>query len=97
MISDNNIAAKLEYNHMRHKRRNIYIALEEYDFTWDEDDIQEFIKLWNKGGDIRMIAEYFNRPSIEVGLLILDLGERGKIKPRKRGLFGGELHAVDKV
>jgi hypothetical protein len=73
-------------------RRNLYIALEEYDFVWDEDDVEEFITLWNKGADIRLIAKYFNRPTIECALLILDLGECGKIKPRLNGVFGGKSH-----
>lgn len=71
------------------RRRKIYVALEEYDFTWDEFELIDFIRMWKEGLPLKDIAEHFKRKPIECVLLVMDLAERGKIRPRIHGLFGG--------
>jgi hypothetical protein len=81
--------ASVERMHMTEKRRNIYIAGEDYNFVWDYRDVQEFIRLWGEGADIRFIAKHFKRPQPEIIFLLVDLAEKRKIKQRQNGLFGG--------
>ncbi|MGH0939939.1 sugar ABC transporter substrate-binding protein [Bacillus mycoides] len=50
----------------------IYIALEEVDFIWNEDDIERFKDLWKKRFSIEDIANRLGRHQIELATLILD-------------------------
>ena len=61
----------------------IYVACEDYNFLWSEEDVFDFECQWNEGKTLEEMAEYFNRPQIEVLFLALDRAELGKIKPRK--------------
>jgi hypothetical protein len=78
--------AVLEKRFMTQKRRNIYIALEELDFTWGEDQVLEVIEMWNDDVPLIYIADHFDRKDEEVGVLIMDLALKDKIKARERGI-----------
>ncbi|WP_017814427.1 hypothetical protein [Paenibacillus shenyangensis] len=70
-------------------RRNIYTALEDLNFFWDEDkDLPQFQNMWNKGCSLLEIAEYFDRDPDEVVLLVIDQAREKKIKQRQHGLLG---------
>lgn len=70
-------------------RRNIYTALEDLNFHWDEDkDIPHFRLMWGAGCSVLEIADYFDRDPDEVLLLVIDQAKAGKIKQRKYGLLG---------
>lgn len=86
-FTQNQIIGSLEKGHMTKSRRNRYIALEEMDFVWDEDDVLEFRKMWNDGAGFESIAKHFDRDIDECSLLLMDLRRKGKLKPRNRGLF----------
>lgn len=77
----------LENRFMTKQRRATYIALEELNFVWDEDEINVFIKLWKEGADFRLIAEHFDRDQDEIALLLMDLARKGRVKPRDMGLI----------
>ncbi|PGM23372.1 sugar ABC transporter substrate-binding protein, partial [Bacillus thuringiensis] len=50
----------------------VYIALEEVNFIWNEDDIKLFKDLWMKQLGIEEIANKLRRHQIEIATLILD-------------------------
>ncbi|MDT3494731.1 sugar ABC transporter substrate-binding protein [Bacillus toyonensis] len=50
----------------------VYIALEEVDFIWSEDDIERFKDLWKKRFSIEDISNRLGRHQIELATLILD-------------------------
>lgn len=70
------------------RRRNLYIALETVDFTWDEDKVADVRFLWIEGHDLGDMARYFKRKPLEVFLLILDQIEMGNLKARQGGIYG---------
>lgn len=80
----------IEEGHMKRQRLNIYIALEELDFTWDEKEVLYFDSMWKEGISLERIAEFFNRPEDEIGILIMDRCRKGFIKPRESGVEGIE-------
>ncbi|MBW8350751.1 hypothetical protein K0H71_15045 [Bacillus sp. IITD106] len=67
----------------RNKYASTYICCENYDFLWSEEEVFDFECQWNEGKTLEEMAEYFNRPQIEVLFLALDRAELGKINPRK--------------
>lgn len=79
---------KIERKYMVKSSRILYTALEDLDFHWDIDQIEEFKKMWRKGYSIVDIAEYFDRPQEEVAVLLIDQSMKSFVKARKGGLFG---------
>lgn len=69
-------------------RRSIYTALEEVDFHWGLDEVQEFDEMWGSGIPIEWIASNFGRSEEEVAILVLDRRMKGHIEPREGGLLG---------
>lgn len=81
-------AVALERDYMKEKKRAIYIALEELDFMWDQEDVKAFETMWELGWDCGRIAKELGRDPDEVALLVIDRARAGKIEPRKGGWFG---------
>jgi hypothetical protein len=79
------------------KRRNIYIALEDLDFIWDESEIPDIERMWNAGFSVWDIANACERDADEVAILIMDRVRQGYIEPRKGGIFGRRKHEPGKV
>lgn len=70
------------------QRRKIYIALEELDFVWDENDVTAFDRMWEMGWDCSRIAEELERDPDEVAILAMDRIRQNRIHPRHGGWFG---------
>lgn len=66
----------------------MYIACEDMDFIWREQDVAEVERLWREGYDIHFIAKSVRRNIDEVVLLIIDRARQGLLKPRPTGVFG---------
>jgi len=66
----------------------VYIACEELNFLWREQDVAEVERLWREGYDIRAIAKAVRRHVDEVTILIMDRARCGEIKRRPTGVFG---------
>ena len=78
--------SKLEQNHLTHKRKYIYTAMEnveDIDWYWDVKEILAFQELWNAEISVKDIAAYLKRTEMSVLLLSLDRMAKGKIKPRQ--------------
>lgn len=71
-----------------YRRRNIYLALEGLDFTFDEDDLPDVIRKWEEGFNIWDMAEAMNRDPDEVAVLIMSLAREGKLDARPGGALG---------
>jgi hypothetical protein len=80
------------------KRRRIkapYVAGEEFNYLWDEDEVKAFIKLYielreagnNTPDTIWYLAKQFKRKEPDVAILIMDLGERYFISGEGKGRF----------
>lgn len=79
----------IENYHMTERRQEVYIALEDLDFIWDIRQVLELDEMWRRGFSLQYMAEYFNRDPDEVAILLMDRLRRGRIRPRKGGIFGG--------
>lgn len=73
---------------MRHRRQNIYLALEDMDLVWDEQDVLEFDRMWCEGLSVPDIARAFRRDVNEVVALAMDRALKDKITPRPYGAYG---------
>ncbi|MDA2637952.1 helix-turn-helix domain-containing protein [Bacillus cereus] len=72
--------------YMKNERRNLYIALEELDMLWDEDEVAQVKEAWNNNESVFAIGEKMQRDPDEVALLIMDLARKGVIGKRALGL-----------
>jgi hypothetical protein len=81
---------KLEHYHMRKYRPRLYVACEDFDFTWSLEEVQEFDEMWKQGANVYDLQEYFNRSQEEILLLALDRAMKGEIEPREGGFIGKE-------
>lgn len=80
--------SRLENAYLFNKQGQTYIACDGFDFLWTKDDVRDFQKMWREGDSIQEMSLHFNRPQEEVALLVIDRASRGRIKPRKNGIFG---------
>lgn len=71
-----------------YQRRNIYLALEELDFTFDEADLPEIKRMWEEGLSVWDMARAFNRDPDKITVLIMDLARKGEIDTRPGGAMG---------
>lgn len=69
-------------------RKQIILACEEMDFTWDRQEIKKFIEMWNVGTSIYDMAQEFGRDPDEVLILAIDQARKDAIKQREDGLLG---------
>lgn len=60
-------------------------------FLFKMREIEKFMELWNEGESLHDISEEIKRKPFEIALLIMDLDLRGLIKPRQKGVFGGDI------
>lgn len=67
-----------------------YIALEEINFIWPEDQVNLSRLLWKEGASLLEISDQLKRKPIEVFLLLLDQAHCGRIKgPVGSGFYEG--------
>ncbi|MGE6593019.1 helix-turn-helix domain-containing protein [Bacillus mycoides] len=83
---ENYTIAAQQRKYMKNERRNLYIALEELDMFWDEDEVSRVKGAWKKNESVFAIGEKLQRNPDEVALLIMDLARKGVIGKRARGL-----------
>lgn len=70
----------------------LYIACEDFDFTWTKAEVERVIKFWAYGYPVDKIATKLGRPVTDTFVLLYDLAEKGKITSRPGGILG---NAVD--
>lgn len=73
-------------------QEQLYIALEDLDFSWTLEEIEQALQKWNEGLHIGDIAEEMQREEDEVFLLLLDQARKGVIQYRENGIFGSVIN-----
>ncbi|OWT47239.1 MULTISPECIES: helix-turn-helix domain containing protein [Bacillus] len=58
--------------YMKKSRRNLYIALEEWDLVFDEIEVIRLQEMWKEGKGILEIAKELGRHQLEIAALIMD-------------------------
>jgi hypothetical protein len=81
-------AQRVELKHNRSYEEPKYIALEDLNFAWLEEEIVTVIQMWSEGRPIWDIADALKRPQEEVLILLIDMSMKGGIKERIGGVFG---------
>ena len=86
-MSEQASIVRLENAYMTKRRRNIYIACEDMDFTWDERQVYAVAEMYRKGATVYEIASDpgIDRDPDEVAILIMDLARQDVIKPKDFG------------
>ena len=86
-MSEQASIVRLENAYMTKRRRNIYIACEDMDFTWDERQVYAVAEMYRKGATVYEIAADpgIDRDPDEVAILIMDLARQGVIEPSDWG------------
>lgn len=84
------VARQLERTYCKRSRQNLYIACEDYDFTWAEAEVIAMRTMWHEGTPLLRIAKALQRHINEVFILALDQAEQGHISLREGGLLGSE-------
>ena len=64
------------------ERRVIYLAGENFDYVWSEDDIKTIRRVWNRGASIQEIAIMTDRKKEEIMILLMDLSHQGRLARR---------------
>ena len=69
----------VDLQHMEHARRGgkLYIAGEDWNFAWMQEELETVQLMRKQGAKIWTIAEAVGRPDYEVAVLIMNLEERG--------------------
>ncbi|CAM4275170.1 hypothetical protein BAMA_15275 [Bacillus manliponensis] len=75
-----------QHEFMKESRLNIYVALEEANFIWDECDVIRFREMWNARMSLPEMAKALRRHQTEVALLIIVQADQYKIEQRPIGL-----------
>lgn len=73
---------------MVNRRCSIYLAAEDMDLVWSLSDVRKFDAAWRDDVPLAEIANMLGRDTDEVAILAIDRARRGRIQPRKGGLFG---------
>ena len=66
---------------------NPYIALADLNMDWEQKDVEKFDFLWKSDLSMKEIAKRLKKSHDEVAVIILDRARKGKIKPRKNGIW----------
>ncbi|MCU5684144.1 helix-turn-helix domain-containing protein [Bacillus wiedmannii] len=83
---DNYMMALQQRKYMKKSRRNLYIALEEWDLVFDEIEVIRLQEMWKEGKGILEIAKELGRHQLEITALIMDQADKNIIKSRPMGL-----------
>lgn len=65
-----------------------YTCCEMINFMWTKSEVREFVRLWQDGVSLETLCETLRRSENDVAMLVMDQRIKGRIKPRKRGLWG---------
>jgi len=82
---------KTEKKHHTHAIKGageFYIALNDCNLAFQDEELDVVREMWREGRPVDDIANTLQRPDIEVGALVMDLGERSKLKSRPGGALG---------
>lgn len=73
-----------------YRKEPTYPMLDKYDISSCRSEDEICCQMYKAGKNIFEICERLRRPQIEVAVMIMDQADKGKLKPRKTGIFGHE-------
>ena len=68
----------------------VHIMLDRYDLSSLPSEEQICCQMYRDGKSIFEICQRLHRPQIEIAIMLMDLADKGRLKPRKTGIFGHE-------
>lgn len=74
---------------VRHKKEEVVTILEELDFTWTVEQMDNVKRYWNEGKSLLDIRDIIKRTDEEVFLLLLHLSKKGRISKRDKWVWQG--------
>lgn len=93
---------EIQKNHMKHRYSEVYYAGENYNLLFTKREVKRIIEMWNEGATFLEMLRYARlmspqknkRTGSELFILLLDLADKEKIKPRENYdlqhfIFGG--------
>ena len=80
---------------MKQQRRAVYLACEEMDFTWGEEDVDWFVGMWQEGVPLLEIADKLDRCPDEVTILAIDQARKRRIHKRTGGVWGDSVRTAN--
>lgn len=84
------VARQLERTYCKKSSNILYIACEDYNFVWSDEELHQFRQMWREGVSIPRMSVVLKRHQSEIGILVLDQIDRKYIRPRKGGALGME-------
>ena len=84
------LRVKTDLNHWKHLQAGgaFYIALEDANLAFTEDELGTVTEMWQEGRHIADISLTLGRPDTEISVLIMDLANKYKIGRRPGGVLG---------
>lgn len=89
LATENRILANMDHRNSKPRGRTI-IALDGKNLFWRESEQNEAVEMWEEGLSLEYMSEYFERPPMEVLILLLHCAEQGRIEWRKGSIYGDE-------
>ncbi|MGM0903090.1 MAG: hypothetical protein ACQEXB_18575 [Bacillota bacterium] len=80
--------ARTRESYFAEARKCRVIVLEDLDFVWDEEELEDIAFCWQEGMSVRAIANRFKRDPDEILLALIHLAREERIKQREKGLMG---------
>lgn len=68
-------------------RGPLYLC-EDMDLTTSQQELDDFVFLWEQGHSVKNIATFLKRPTDEILLMIVDQASKEVITARPGGIFG---------
>ena len=78
---------KVEARHRKPKDM-LYVVFEDLNFAWMPGELEKVKAAWEAGMHIVDIAREVDRQENEVAILVMDLAEKGRFRPREGGAYG---------
>lgn len=73
---------------LNNPRQNRVVVCEDLNFFWDESELKEMARMWNRGASVERISVHFDRNDPdEVLFALIHIAREDKIVRRKGGLF----------
>ncbi len=87
-MATNIVVARDKRHHLEEADDLLHIVGREWCFEWWQKEIDTVIDLWKRGYGLTIIARRVGSTPRDTFLLLIELSEQGKIKPRPGYVWG---------
>lgn len=84
-----NLTTKRDKRYLQLTKEALHIVGRDWCFEWHQGEVDTVIDLWNRNYGLHIIARRVESTPRDTFLLLLELAEQGKIKPRPGFVWGG--------